>query len=215
MKTTKKRRPVKSTEEQWTDIFAEWSDSELSDAEFCKRENYSIDAFRYWRRRLNEPEREGLSKPLKRTKFQVRSDASKQRWIRDEKKEAFWRRHIEAWKLSGLSKRAYCKLKQLTESSFNAWSCEVELRDREKVTSTNAGDLLQEAGDQTASLFVPLHLVPSEPTLAGVESQPSAEGPRHSISILVPGGAVIKVDDCSIDFISKFYSFLKCEVQPC
>ncbi len=42
----------------------------------------------------------------KRTKFQVRSDAAKQRWVCDDRKESFLRKHIEAWKPSGLSKRA-------------------------------------------------------------------------------------------------------------
>ena len=41
----------------------------------------------------------------KRSKFQVRSDAAKQRWVRDDVKEAFWRKHIEGWRNSGLSKR--------------------------------------------------------------------------------------------------------------
>jgi len=37
----------------------------------------------------------------KRTKFQIRSDAGKQRWVRDDRKEAFWRKHIESWERSG------------------------------------------------------------------------------------------------------------------
>ena len=212
MATTKKRKPIKSTEEQWSEIFATWSASELSDVDFCRRENYSIDAFRYWRRRLNEPDRGHSSKSPKRTKFQVRSDAAKQRWIRDDKKEGFWRRHIEAWKVSGLSKRAYCKSKHLSESSFSAWCREIELRDREKVASENASALLEET-EQSQNPFVPLHLVHSEPEGSHVKRQPpTAEGIKQRISILVPGGAVIDVGDCSVRFIAELYSSLKCEV---
>lgn len=58
----------------------------------------------------------------KRSKFQIRSDAAKQRWVRDDRKESFWRRHIEAWKNSGLSKRGYCLANDLSQSSFNAWN---------------------------------------------------------------------------------------------
>jgi hypothetical protein len=67
----------------------------------------------------------------KRTKFQVRSDAAKQRWVRDDKKEAFWRAQIERWKVSGLSKRAFCESNNLSQSLFNAWNREIALRDRE------------------------------------------------------------------------------------
>lgn len=63
----------------------------------------------------------------KRTKFQVRSDAAKQRWVRDEHKEAYWRRHVDAWCKSGLSKRGYCIAHNLTESSFNAWRRELSI----------------------------------------------------------------------------------------
>jgi len=215
MKASKKRRPGKSAEEQWRDIFASWLASGLSDADFCKRENYSIDAFRYWRRRLDEPERGSLARPNKRTKFQVRSDASKQRWIRDDKKEAFWRRHIETWKRSGLSKRAYCKSKNLSESSFNAWCREIELRDREKATTTNATALLEETEQQVANPFVPLRLISSEPKCEQVESLPAMpEDAKQNVSILVPGGAVINVSGCSVGFITELYLSLKCEVQP-
>ncbi len=62
----------------------------------------------------------------KKTKFQIRSDASKQRWVRDDKKEAIWREHIAKWKASGLSKRGYAIAHNLPESSFNAqFTCAV------------------------------------------------------------------------------------------
>ncbi len=80
----------------------------------------------------------------KRTKFQIRSDAAKQRWVRDDRKESFWRKHVESWKLSGLSKRAYCISQNLSQSSFNAWNREIELRDREKIPSANANVLLSD-----------------------------------------------------------------------
>jgi hypothetical protein len=215
MKPSKKHRPGKSAEEQWRDIFASWVVSGLSDTDFCKRENYSIDAFRYWRRRLEEPDRGSLARPKKRTKFQVRSDASKQRWIRDDKKEAFWRRHIEAWKRSGLSTRAYCKSKNLTESSFNAWCREIELRDREKVATTNATALLEEIEQQMPNPFVPLRLISREPKCEQVESLPARlEEAKPNVSILVPGGAVITVSGCSAGFITELYLSLRCEVQP-
>ena len=78
----------------------------------------------------------------KRTKFQVRSDAAKQRWVRDDLKEGYWRKHIAAWKRSGMSKRGYCKANNLSESSFNAWNREISLREREYAPTANAAAIL-------------------------------------------------------------------------
>jgi hypothetical protein len=147
----------------------------------------------------------------KRTKFQIRSDASKQRWVRDDRKESFWRKHLEAWKVSGESKRGYCISHNLTQSSFNAWNREIELRDREKVSSANAKALLTHTAETPKNPFVPLRLLPDdekepEPRLPIVEPAPVTQ----LIDILVPGGAVIRVDEnCSLKFVAELFSTLK------
>jgi hypothetical protein len=144
----------------------------------------------------------------KRSKFQIRSDAAKQRWIRDDRKESFWRRHIEAWKQSGLSKRGYCLTKELSQSSFNAWSREITLRDREKVPATKTTESLLEAKNQNP--FVPLRLL-SDEAQAGNRELPSSP-PRigTSLEILVPGGAVIRINDHpSLELIVELFSSLK------
>ncbi len=66
----------------------------------------------------------------RKTKFQIRSEAAKKRWQRDEDNESFWRVHIESWRTSGLSVRKFCQVNVLTESSFCAWQRELALRDR-------------------------------------------------------------------------------------
>lgn len=96
----------------------------------------------------------------KRTKFQIRSDASKQRWVRDDRKEAYWRKQKSYWKDSGLSKRAFCLANGLPESSFNAWCREIDLRDREKDRSTSATALLDSDPGESKNLFVPLRILP-------------------------------------------------------
>ena len=144
----------------------------------------------------------------KRSKFQIRSDAAKQRWVRDDRKESFWRRHIEAWKNSGLSKRGYCLSNDLSQSSFNAWNREITLRDREKIPSANATELLSTSEEK--SPFVPLRLLPDE---IPIENSKSADlHPRTigSLEILVPGGAVIRVnDELNVALVAELYSFLR------
>ncbi len=145
----------------------------------------------------------------KRTNFQVRSDAAKQRWVRDDKKEAFWRKHIEAWKKSRLSKRAYCISHDLSQSSFGAWFREIELRDRERLPSANAADLLSDPDVKPDNPFVPLRLLPDELT----EKKPEpAEGNLHQghIEILVPGGVVIRLNErCGVNFVAELLHSLK------
>lgn len=152
-----------------------------------------------------------------RSKFQIRSDAAKQRWVRDSRKESFWRKHVDAWKASGESKRGYCIKRNLSESSFNAWHRELGIRDREKVASANAEALLSSSIDQSKNLFVPLRLI-SEESKADAKQESSVEQPEAKpvIEVLVPGGAVIRVDEsCSPDFVATLFATLKGRDSSC
>lgn len=151
----------------------------------------------------------------KRTKFQIRSDAAKQRWVRDDLKEGYWRKHIEAWKSSNLSKRGYCKANNLSESSFNAWSREVSIREREYAPTDNAAVLLSSPDNP----FVPIRLVPDQKGNETTPPKVAEVTPRTTaarVEIAVPGGAVLHVSDCcSVEFVAKLFSVLRSEVPPC
>jgi hypothetical protein len=156
------------------------------------------------------------AKVQKRSKFQVRSDASKQRWVRDDRKEAFWRKQIADWKKSGLSKRAFCIQHVLSQSSFNAWCREIGIRDREKIPSTNAEMLLATPSEfPKTNPFVPLRLLADGEERAHVEAPAGAEldkapETRQCVEIVVPGGAVIRVhEDSNLDLVGKIFSTLR------
>lgn len=149
----------------------------------------------------------------KRTKFQIRSDAAKQRWhVRDDQKEGFWRKHVEAWKKSGLSKRAYCAENNLAYSSFMAWLREIELRDREKEPPAHVAALLPDGTKQQGNPFVPIRIRQED---LSKEIEPSAEpkpSPKrqHQVEIALPSGAVIRLHDgCDPSFVAKLLSCLK------
>ena len=149
----------------------------------------------------------------KRTKFQIRSDAAKQRWVRDEQKESFWRKHVGAWKLSGQSKRGYCISHSLCQSSFNAWNREIGIRDREKIASANAAGLLSDLVKSSKNPFVPLHLLPDEVKEPEFVPPIIESRSEQRIDILVPGGAVIRVsENCSVKFVAELFSTLKGQV---
>ena len=142
----------------------------------------------------------------KRTKFQVRSDASKQRWVRDDKKESFWRKHIADWKESGMSKRGYAISHNLAQSSFSAWCREIVIRDRERVPSANAAELLSSESDVPKSAFVSLRVVNDKEAVSH-ESSEERSGP---VELLLPSGTVIRVSHNS-DFtlIRRLLNFLE------
>jgi hypothetical protein len=150
----------------------------------------------------------------KRSKFQVRSDAAKQRWVRDDRKESYWRRHMDAWRNSGLSKRAYCKAHNVSESSFNAWCRELSIRDREYKPTANVDGLLK-AEDFS---FVPIRLVhdststdaaPGALANAVVSTPDTKTQTSACVDVLVPGGAILRVTDgASLDLVSKLFSTL-------
>jgi hypothetical protein len=60
------------------------------------------------------------------------------RWVRDEKKEAFWKEQLALWQDSGLSVRAYCKEQGIVETSFYAWRRELIIRARESPGTMSA-----------------------------------------------------------------------------
>jgi len=95
----------------------------------------------------------------RKTKFQVRSEAAKKRWQRDEDKESFWRSHIEAWRTSGLSVRKFCHVNFVTESSFRSWRRELALRDRESSKPSDSGA----KSTVPKPPFVAIRLVPDQP----------------------------------------------------
>lgn len=147
----------------------------------------------------------------KRTKFQVRSDAAKQRWhVRDDQKEGYWRSHLESWRKSGLSKRAYCTQNNLAYSSFMAWRREVELRDRESSPPANVAALLSQSAENS-NPFVPVRIVPDKVALA--ERQVPAEScsvKEQSIEITLPSGVVIRLNDgCDPTFVATLLCSLK------
>ena len=67
---------------------------------------------------------------------------------RDARKEQQWRQRIRQWRASGLTVRAFCEERGLSEPSFYAWRRELSER------------------YGAASVFVPVQVVADEPRLA-------------------------------------------------
>jgi transposase len=86
---------------------------------------------------------------------------------RDGRKERFWRRMVRRWDKSGLSVRAFCLTYRLSEPSFYAWRRMLKQRDGEAVS------------------FVPVRVVPDDPSLAATAGA--------SLELVLPAGRVLRV----------------------
>jgi len=89
---------------------------------------------------------------------------------RDEKKEAQWRRHVQAQASGGVSIRAFCKARGISEPSFHGWRRELRRRDAQKAVPA----------------FVPVE-VTALPTAA------SALASASVVEILLPGEQVVRL----------------------
>ncbi len=137
----------------------------------------------------------------------VNEAPKKRKHLRDRRKETFWRKHVEAQKFSALSKRGYARANNLSESSFNFWCREIALRAREKVPK---GAQLHCSDQTSVNPFVSIRLLPDQPVPSPESPLPETDVEEQQIDILVPGGAVIRVNErCNIGFVAELFSSLK------
>jgi len=57
-----------------------------------------------------------------------------QEHFRESEREQFWREAVAAWQQSGLSVRAFCAGRRLSEPSFYSWRRTLSRRDRRRAT---------------------------------------------------------------------------------
>jgi hypothetical protein len=88
---------------------------------------------------------------------------------------SYWVDHIEAWRLSGMSRAEYCQAHGLSRKTFGWWTWRLDQERRE----TSA---------QEAPRFVPVEL--SEAVVAGPEATEPAD---ERIEIALPGGVAVRV----------------------
>ncbi len=80
---------------------------------------------------------------------------------RNEKRQA-WQRHIQQWKISGLSQKAYCEENALTPNQF--WYWQRQLRKTEPSSSKASSHTTQNGN----AAFVPVHMAAPGPRDQGL-----------------------------------------------
>ena len=134
-----------------------------------------------------------------KSKFQIRSEAAKKRWQRDDTKEQYWREQLSALAESKLSVRGYCQANDVSESSLRSWRRELSLRDREVP--------LPKARKEAPNPFVPIRLVMHERQDSMLGDLTEKVSP---LELIVRGGAVIRIEnDTDFKLVSRLLSALE------
>lgn len=87
---------------------------------------------------------------------------------RDASKERFWRRMLRQWRRSGLSARAFCQQRGLSQPSLYAWRRTIAGRDAQALP------------------FVPVQVLPPEkPAVAGAADS--------GLELMLNGGRILRI----------------------
>ena len=162
---------------------------------------------------------------------------AKRQWARDEDKEQFWRNALIEYESSGVSISAFCRQKNISPTSFNAWRRELQIRERERATAGScAGEsqlpifpdkvkdsrgriipsrLSKWVTDKKAEAvnsavkapFIPLRLV--EPSIQTPEAAAQPEN-RSEIEVLSPTGFVVRLKGAvDVESVKRIFTALE------
>jgi hypothetical protein len=104
-------------------------------------------------------------------------------------KEKFWRSLVEEQRRCGLSVRAFCRQKAISEPSFYAWRKELQKRDAEKA-----------AGGGGNGRLIPVEVI--RPTCEN--AAPSRDDVKTPLEICTPGGFTLRFGhDATPDVVAR------------
>ena len=106
---------------------------------------------------------------------------------RDPARERFWRDVMADWQASGLSIRAFCLQRRLTETAFHFWRRELRQRDAKPLSRP------------AASPFVPVTVIPAA---------------TFAVEVRCPSGHVVTVPAADVGMLRQLFAALA-EGPPC
>lgn len=148
-----------SNERTWRKILKRWSESGLSQAEFCRRNGWRESEFSRWKIKLAKTDAQ-------------RNQSSKEvaAISRQESKESYWRQVLARFSSSGLSIEDFCAAEGIRAASLKWWRGEITRRDSEKRRRIVRPERLQ------SQIFVPVRIEGEKPAQVRVtEPRPIAE----------------------------------------
>ena len=114
---------------------------------------------------------------------------------RDGGKEPFWREVIADQQQSGTSVQAFCRNRQLNESSFYRWRKRIQLRDRQCSSKQDAPPVLapvivvdEQLGESVREPSASIEIVLADGTIVRVPSGTTREELGMVFAVLEPGG---------------------------
>jgi hypothetical protein len=108
---------------------------------------------------------------------------------RDPVLEQRWRERIAKWQASGLSVRAFCEQRGLTEASFYYWKRELQARD----AAAAVVSAKSRHGNESRPTFIPLTVIPTATT---------------SVEVRCPSGHVVCLPSCEVSVLTSLFAAL-------
>lgn len=132
---------------------------------------------------------------------------SRRNWQRSATKEQFWRQHVEAWRKSQQTVRAYCTAAALSEPSFYAWRRELTRRDaKSPETNARSGKKTRKTASRPKRRESPASWVQLQ--------VPSVAAAAAPIEIELAGGTVVRLrGEVNRQSLSEVLAALEC--RPC
>lgn len=112
---------------------------------------------------------------------------------RDVALERRWRERVARWEASGLSVRAFCRQRGLTEPTFHYWKRELRSRDQATSTAAAKSSAQRTAAAVPRAAFVPLTVL-SSATL--------------SVEVRCPSGHVVCLPACAVSVLASLFAAL-------
>lgn len=178
-------RQGRTKEIYWRKTIDRWSESGLSQIEFCKREGLNASNLCWWKRALaardSAPAQNGIE-------FEQDPD--------DEQKENYWREMVARFRTSGLSKDVFCKKEDIKAQAFCWWRGEISRRDSGRKRTASPAPL------PTARMFVPLKTAESPAILL-------ASTPKVVAEIDILQGTVQIFDNAATQTIAMLFAAIR------
>ena len=105
-----------------------------------------------------------------------------QKRLRDPRREQFWREAVTAWQKSGLSIRAFCAGRGLSQPSFYAWRRTLSKSDRQQPATPPTLVPLRVVADSVLEVVLPAGVVVRVPAGADVAAVATLVAALGSVS---------------------------------
>ncbi len=191
----------------WRAVLKDWDATGLNGAQYCRERGITYSQFRDWRIELRK--RDAEVQELE----QQSNDMSAV--------EENWRLLIAEWRRSELTAADYCRRKQIISYQFNNWKAKIDRidakheraaqkvlarkRQLERADTRKKAAQVSADNDKHSVEFAEVKLTERN----SYQMQRNESEQSQKVEIALPNGIVVRLDDCSVAFLSSVINALE------